>query len=518
MRISTDLMQQLGVNAILDQQTQLSKTQQQLATGLRIVTPADDPAGASRVLSLTQVSNITNQYQSNITAARNSLTLENSALSSVVDLLQRANELALQGNSGTVNNQGRASIAQEVTQLLDQAKGLANTKDSNGAYIFSGYKSGTQPYSQSGSSYIYNGDSGQRKVQISDGRQIAVSDSGYDVFGGIRNGNGTFAASADASNAGSGVIDAGSVTDTAAYVSGNYNVVFPHDTAATGSLSFNDANNNDALTYTLQINGNTVYSVNDGGSPINTLSGLASQINASVGTTGVRAYADGGKLYLANTTPNAGPITVTEQLSGASDGNSDTATGYFGSALTGASNTSSTITYSPQAATSYLVEDASNSVVTSGAYQSGGQIAFNGMQVSVSGAPQTDDRFSIAPSTNQDLFTTLQNLADALNQGVTDNASQARLNNAVNNVLSSLDASLNNVIDFNAQVGARLNALDSQESVNTNLIQLLEQTKSQTQDLDYASAASKMNQQLVALQAAQQSFIKIQNLSLFNFL
>ncbi len=518
MRISTDLMQQLGVNAILDQQTLLSKTEQQLATGLRIVTPADDPAGASRVLSLTQVSNITGQYQNNITAARNSLNMESGALTGVVDVLQRANELALQGNSGTVNNQGRSSIALEVQQLLQQAKDLANSKDSNGAYIFAGYKSATQPYTQSGSSYIYNGDSGQRMVQISDGRQIAVSDSGYNVFGGIRNGNGTFVAAADGSNTGSGVIDAGSVTDTSSYVSGNYKVVFPQDTAATGSLTFNDANNNDSLTYTLQINGTTVYTVNDGGSPINTLSGLASQINASESTTGVHAYTASGKLYLANTTPGSNPITVTEQLSGASDGNSDTVSGYFGSALTGASNTSSTITYSPQAATSYIVADASNNVVTSGSYQSGDQIAFNGMQVSVSGAPQTSDSFSIGPSANQDIFTTLQNLADALNKGVTDAASQASLNNSINNVLSSLDKSLNNVVNYNAQVGARLNALDGQESVNTNLIQVIEQTKSQTQDLDYASAASKMNQQLVALQAAQQSFVKIQNLSLFNFL
>ena len=232
----------------------------------------------------------------------------------------------------------------------------------------------------------------------------------------------------------------------------------------------------------------------------------------------MHAYTASGKLYLANTTPGSNPITVTEQLSGASDGNSDTVSGYFGSALTGASNTSSTITYSPQAATSYIVADASNNVVTSGSYQSGDQIAFNGMQVSVSGAPQTSDSFSIGPSANQDIFTTLQNLADALNKGVTDAASQASLNNSINNVLSSLDKSLNNVVNYNAQVGARLNALDGQESVNTNLIQVIEQTKSQTQDLDYASAASKMNQQLVALQAAQQSFVKIQNLSLFNFL
>jgi flagellar hook-associated protein 3 FlgL len=518
MRISTNLMQQLGVNAILDQQTKLSQTQQQLATGLRIMTPADDPAGASTVLSLTQSSSITNQYQSNITSARSSLNMESGALSGVVDALQRANELALQGNTGTLSNDARSSLALEVQQLLEQVKNLANTQDSNGAYIFAGYKSGTQAYSQSGSGYVYNGDSGQRMVQISDGRQIPVSDSGYNIFGGIRTGNGSFTAGANASNIGSGVIDAGSVTDASAYVSGDYNVVFPQETTATGSLTFNDANANDNLGYTLSINGTAVYSVNEAGAPVNTLGGLAAQINASVATTGVRAYVTGGKLYLANTTPGAGPITVSEQLSGASDGDSDTLTGYFGSTLTGASNPSSTITYNPQAATTYIVEDSGNNVVTSGSYQSGDQIAFNGMQVSITGAPTTGDQFAIGPSANQDIFTTLQNLADALNISVTDDASQARLNNAINGVLSSLDLSLNNVINYNAQVGSRLNALDSQESINSNLMQVFEETKSKTQDLDYASAASKLNLQLVALQAAQQSFVKIQNLSLFNYL
>ena len=46
----------------------------------------------------------------------------------------------------------------------------------------------------------------------------------------------------------------------------------------------------------------------------------------------------------------------------------------------------------------------------------------------------------------------------------------------------------------------------------------LKSTLSDLQDLDYVGATAKMNLQLVGLQAAQASFTKIQNLSLFNYI
>ena len=70
MRISTDQMQQQAVNLMLDQQAALAKTQQQVATGRRLTTPADDPAAAARVLDLEQARQTIGQYQKNADAAR----------------------------------------------------------------------------------------------------------------------------------------------------------------------------------------------------------------------------------------------------------------------------------------------------------------------------------------------------------------------------------------------------------------------------------------------------------------
>lgn len=185
MRISTAQLFQQGVNAILDQQTSAAKTQQQLSTGKRILSPADDPSGASQALRLDKSISQTNQFQSNSDYASQQLTLESNTLNSVVNLLQRAHTLAVQANNGTQSAQSRQGIAQEVQQSLQQLQALANTKDTNGQYIFGGYKSGQQPFTSSGGTVTYNGDQGQRFVQIGQSRQVAVSDAGSSVFMGV---------------------------------------------------------------------------------------------------------------------------------------------------------------------------------------------------------------------------------------------------------------------------------------------------------------------------------------------
>jgi len=67
-------------------------------------------------------------------------------------------------------------------------------------------------------------------------------------------------------------------------------------------------------------------------------------------------------------------------------------------------------------------------------------------------------------------------------------------------------------------VGARLNILDRQNQVNSAVQLQLAKTRSQLQDLDYAKATSRLNRQLLGLQAAQQSFVKLEGLSLFKYL
>ena len=165
-------------------------------------------------------------------------------------------------------------------------------------------------------------------------------------------------------------------------------------------------------------------------------------------------------------------------------------------------------------ATDFEVRDSSAGLVTSGTYTSGGAITFNGVQTTVSGTPVSGDSFTVAESNNQDLFTTVQSLAVAFEGGFP----QAPLNNAVNRVLSDLDQTMENVLQTRAQVGARINAIDSEREVNTDLELLISQDLSGVQDVDLVEVITLLNQQLGALQAAQLSFVKVQNLSLFNFI
>jgi flagellar hook-associated protein 3 FlgL len=116
------------------------------------------------------------------------------------------------------------------------------------------------------------------------------------------------------------------------------------------------------------------------------------------------------------------------------------------------------------------------------------------------------------------MFTTLQSLATTLQTGASSPASRAQLSMGLNAALGAIDQSLDKVVDTRARIGARMNVIDSQKDTNEAFTLGLNQTLSNVQDLDYASAASRLNQQMLALEAAQTTFSKVQGLSLFSFL
>lgn len=244
---------------------------------------------------------------------------------------------------------------------------------------------------------------------------------------------------------------------------------------------------------------------------------MVGDINAQMGTTNVQAWLDGGTIYLANTAPTVTPVTITETLAGATE-DTDVVTGYFGSNLTGLTNPTANITYSN--ADGYVVLDGASAVVTSGGYQAGSQITFNGIQTGLEGTPSNGDRFTLSPSVNQDIFTTMENLASAL-ETPTSNAGaavQAQFHNAMNRFFTDADQAIGKVLDIRAGVGARLNVIDNQTEQNENYLLNVKTTLSGVEDLDYAEALSRLNLELTGLEAAQQSFIRIQGLSLFNLL
>ena len=89
---------------------------------------------------------------------------------------------------------------------------------------------------------------------------------------------------------------------------------------------------------------------------------------------------------------------------------------------------------------------------------------------------------------------------------------------SMSRIIGNLDVALGQIVDVQAGIGSRLNATDSQENINEDYLVQLETTLSETQDLDYTEAISRLEQEQIGLQASQQTFTKIQGLSLFNFI
>src|SRR5438445_380925 len=93
-----------------------------------------------------------------------------------------------------------------------------------GGYLFAGSQQSAAPFSQTGNSVTYGGDSTLQSIQVSQNRQLQIKFSGDDLFQKIRPGNGSFVSAANAGNTGTGVIDAGSVTNPSALPGHSYTI------------------------------------------------------------------------------------------------------------------------------------------------------------------------------------------------------------------------------------------------------------------------------------------------------
>lgn len=227
MRISNDTLRSAFLAALDDARRRVLDTQKQVSTGLRVNAPSDDPVAAARVAHLDASLARLDQYQKNAVFARHQLALEEEALGEAIATLQRIRDLALQANNSTASNADRELIAGEIAELRAALLSIANTTDVDGRYLFGGYRESATPFTVAADgSVVYNGDQGQRVLQLSDSRFVAINDSGAEVFQRVREGNGTFVLDVGSANTGTGTPAASSVLDATAWVSGTYTVTF----------------------------------------------------------------------------------------------------------------------------------------------------------------------------------------------------------------------------------------------------------------------------------------------------
>ena len=174
MRISTAEITSQAILAIDNQSSALQTTQNEVSTGLAVQNAADNPVAASQIVQLTQQQAQLTQYGTNLQSAQTRLSLEESTLSSATTTLQSIRDLAVQAGDATLNDTDRQQIATQIQTQIQALLGTANTQDSNGEYLFSGYSTQTQPFETDSSGNVsYEGDAGTRLIQITPNQSVA---------------------------------------------------------------------------------------------------------------------------------------------------------------------------------------------------------------------------------------------------------------------------------------------------------------------------------------------------------
>jgi flagellar hook-associated protein 3 FlgL len=187
MRISTAYQFDQYSSEIDGAQQTLYTDEQQVETGKAINQPSDNPVGTSAVISMTALQNAQTQYSTNLTTASNWLGQTDTALSSAANIAQSAYSLALEGGSDTATQAQRQALASQISQYQASVLNLANSKGSDGSYIFAGQKTSTQPFTVAGTTITYNGDSNPVMVEASASQTINVNTPGSPIFTNLYN-------------------------------------------------------------------------------------------------------------------------------------------------------------------------------------------------------------------------------------------------------------------------------------------------------------------------------------------
>ncbi len=210
MRIATSQFYTQNIELMNNQESQISTLYQQVASGNMLQTAADNPLGAAQAVQLSATSATLSQYSSNQSTALTALQLEDSTMSSTTSTLNQIITKLNSAINGTLSDSDRAALAQQLQGQRDTLLNLANTTDGAGNYIFAGFQSSAQPFTNSPAGGVtFAGDTGERDVQISDTQSVSQGDSGVNVFLSVQS-VGSQAVPSAGTNTGSGTI--GTVT------------------------------------------------------------------------------------------------------------------------------------------------------------------------------------------------------------------------------------------------------------------------------------------------------------------
>ena len=182
-RVSTDSMYRNSVYYMQRRNLELEKVNEQYNTGKKYQSAADSPSNFASTMRLEHDIAMYEQYTTNSGYALDNLTLEETSLSTINEVLDRANVLLQSGVNGSYSGTELNSISQELKEIQKQIYDLINTKTATGESIFSGGLSDIDAYLLlDNGTYKCQADCSQRFVQASSSAKIAVSDSAKNFF------------------------------------------------------------------------------------------------------------------------------------------------------------------------------------------------------------------------------------------------------------------------------------------------------------------------------------------------
>lgn len=529
MRISSLQIFNIANNGMADANQAMIKTQEQLSTGKRVSTPSDDPVASTKIIQLTEELQTINQYGINSDLAENNLVLQESALSAIDNLIVRMKELAVQaGNNATLGASEYKALASEVDTRLQELQSLMNTKSASGDYIFGGYKSSSEPFSGSaGTGFSYNGDEGQKFIKIANNTSVAASDSGKKIFVDIPSAENTIRTYPSPSNRSVPPVEVsvGQVYDQEAY-----DDFYPEDIVITFNHESEVVPASRNYTATERSTGKVIvanqpYSSGElielHGVRLSIVGEPVSGTAAQAATRDFDVDGVGGRPIDFTATPETfdvmvrgrveslvldGPVNnltdLSAMLNSVGNGNA-AALARLGVTVDG---------------TGFSMPNGLELTVRGGTANTDAALGISSSSASVS----TDgvmavggDRIFVEATKSQDILTTLARMSEAMKSYEGGADDRETMNTIIATTLTNLSNTQTSISNVTSELGARYNTLDSTRSLHLDSEVVINKFMAELRDVDYAEAATRLSVETLVLQAAQSSFVRVSQLTLF---
>lgn len=183
MAISTKLFNDQAISQLNRLTGDIQTIQQRIATGKDILRASDDPIAAVNISYARDRLNMMERYKANVERAQSRLSHSEVVISDITNILMRAQELAIQGRNDTLSPSDRKAIGMEIVQLKEAMIDMANSRDANGEFLFSGYRLNTRPFNiEQNGRVAYAGDRGIHAVQISETMKANAGADAAELF------------------------------------------------------------------------------------------------------------------------------------------------------------------------------------------------------------------------------------------------------------------------------------------------------------------------------------------------